>query len=47
MAVKKITLTKKVAGRTRVKIGKWIKEKLATDTKTDYVVSDEPEKDIF
>jgi hypothetical protein len=47
MAVQKITLTKKVAGRTRVKIGKWVKEKLATDTKTDYVVSDEPEKDIF
>ena len=47
MAVKKITLTKKVAGRTRVKIGKWIKDKLTTDTKTDYMVSDEPEQDIF
>ena len=47
MAVQKITLTKKVAGRTRVKIGKWIKDKLTTDTKTDYMVSDEPEQDIF
>lgn len=41
MAVQKITLTKKIAGRTRVKIGKWLKNKLAEDK--EIVISEEPE----
>ena len=41
MAVQKITLTKKIAGRTRVKIGKWLKSKLAEDK--EIVISEEPE----
>ena len=41
MAVKRITITKKIAGRTRVKIGKWVKNKLAADK--EIVISEEPE----
>ncbi len=41
MAVQKITLTKKIAGRARVKIGKWIKNKLVNNK--EVIVSEEPE----
>ncbi|MFQ6729580.1 MAG: hypothetical protein ACLRFK_00795 [Alphaproteobacteria bacterium] len=41
MAVQRITLTKKIAGRTRVKIGKWLKNKLASDQ--EIIISEEPE----